>query len=41
MSNKIANKGWKKEDIKPGGTIIGATIVKNLDMHTREGDTSK
>ncbi|MGD8507073.1 MAG: mechanosensitive ion channel [Candidatus Bathyarchaeota archaeon] len=34
-------KDGKKEILIPSGTIIGATIVKNLEVHTREGDTAK
>jgi small conductance mechanosensitive channel len=41
MHTILRTKDGKKEILIPSGTIIGATIIKNLEVHTRAGDTSK
>lgn len=41
MHTILQTKDGKKEILIPSGTIIGATIVKNLDVHIREGDNSE
>jgi small-conductance mechanosensitive channel len=41
MHTILQTKDGKKEILIPSGTIIGATIVKNLAVHTQEGDTQK
>jgi len=37
----ITNGGWKKKILIPSGTIIEATIVKNLEVHAQGGNDTK
>ncbi|MFB0567253.1 MAG: mechanosensitive ion channel domain-containing protein [Candidatus Bathyarchaeia archaeon] len=41
MHTILRTKDGKKEILIPSGTIIGATIVKNLEVHAREGKVTK